>query len=305
MLVESPTQTQFYTWKTYRCAYQVYPGDDSQIPLVLIHPIGVGLSGNFWYRFCKEWYQAGNTNPIYNPDLLGCGDSDMPRVTYTPQDWAEQVLFFIKTVVKKPVIIVTQGALFPLAIKLVQLDQELPPGETSWIHKLALSGPPGWKIMTREGSPVQNKLRWNLLFDTPLGTAFYRYARSRKFLKSFSIKQLFENPDSVDENWLNMLEKGAANLETRHAVFAFLAGFWREDYEQAIASIQQPTLVVIGQNTSNISREGLKETPDERLAAYLNALPNGKGVKINGRNVLPYETTAEFVQAIAPFIRES
>ncbi|MGL5194425.1 MAG: alpha/beta fold hydrolase, partial [Chroococcales cyanobacterium] len=87
--------------------------------------------------------------------------------------------------------------------------------------------------------------------------------------------------------------------------FAFLAGFWREDYEGAIASIQQPTLVVIGQNTSNISREGLKETPDERLAAYLNALPNGKGVKINGRNVLPYEETAEFVQAIAPFIRES
>jgi pimeloyl-ACP methyl ester carboxylesterase len=305
MVIESLPETQFYTWKNYRCAYQVYHPDDSQIPLVLIHPIGVGLSGNFWYRSCQEWYQTGNTNPIYNPDLLGCGDSDMPQVTYTPEDWAKQVLFFIKTVVKKPVIIVTQGALFPVAIKLVQLEKELPPGETPWIQKLALSGPPGWKIMTREGSPLQNKLRWNLLFDTPLGTAFYRYARSRKFLKSFSIKQLFENPDSVDENWLDMLEKGAANLETRHAVFAFLAGFWRENYEQAIAHIQQPTLVVIGENTSNISREGLRETPDQRLAAYLNALPNGKGVKINGRNVLPYEATAEFVQAIAPFIRES
>ncbi|MCT7975420.1 alpha/beta fold hydrolase [Laspinema olomoucense] len=304
MSIESSAPIQFYTWKNYRCAYQLHHPDDSGIPLVLIHPIGVGLSGNFWYRFCKEWYEAGNINPIYNPDLLGCGDSEMPRVTYSPQDWAEQVLYFIQTVVKKPVIIVTQGALFPVAIKLVQLDKKLSNRETPWIQKLALSGPPGWKIMTRDGSPVQNKLRWNLLFDTPLGTAFYRYARSRKFLKSFSIKQLFENPDSVDKNWLDMLEKGAANLETRHAVFAFLAGFWREDYEQAIASIQQPTLVVIGQNTSNISREGLKETPDERLAAYLNALPNGKGVKINGRNVLPYEETAEFVQAIAPFIRE-
>ncbi len=305
MLLESPTQTLFYTWKTYRCAYQAYPGDESKIPLVLIHPIGVGLSGNFWGRFCHEWYQGGNSNPIYNPDLLGCGNSDMPRVTYTPQDWAEQLLFFIQNVVKKPVILVTQGALFPVAVKLVQLVQKQPLGETQWIEKLVLSGPPGWKIMTREGSPGQNKLRWNLLFDTPLGTAFYRYARSRKFLKSFSIKQLFENPNSVDQNWLDMLEKGAANLETRYAVFAFLAGFWREDYEGAIASIQQPTLVVIGQNTSNISREGLKETPDERLAAYLKALPNGKGVKINGRNVLPYETTAEFLQEIAPFIRES
>ncbi|NEO28660.1 MAG: alpha/beta hydrolase, partial [Kamptonema sp. SIO4C4] len=71
--------TQYYTWKKYQCAYEPHNADNPGTPLILIHPIGVGLSRQFWQRFIKEWYNQGNTNPIYNPDLLGCGESAMPR----------------------------------------------------------------------------------------------------------------------------------------------------------------------------------------------------------------------------------
>jgi len=46
--VTVPT-TQFYTWRHYRCAYELYapthPSAKGDIPLLLIHPIG--LSGIF------------------------------------------------------------------------------------------------------------------------------------------------------------------------------------------------------------------------------------------------------------------
>ena len=76
--IKSPTL--FYEWQKYRCAYDVYQpttATEDSIPLLLIHPIGVGLSRVFWQRFCETWYKSGNTNPIYNPDLLGCGDGDL------------------------------------------------------------------------------------------------------------------------------------------------------------------------------------------------------------------------------------
>ncbi|ARV62968.1 alpha/beta hydrolase [Nostocales cyanobacterium HT-58-2] len=286
--------TQFYTWKNYRCAYEVHNPTNSppeSIPLLLIHPIGVGLSRQFWQRFCREWYQQGHRNPIYNPDLLGCGESDMPHVAYTPNDWAEQLQHFIKTVVQKPVILVAQGALFPVAVELVQK-------EPNFIAELALSGPPAWAVITKKTPEWQDKLIWNLL-DSPLGNAFYRYARGEKFLRDFSTRQLFDSADAVDAEWINTLQKGAANPASRHAVFSFLAGFWRKDYTQAIASIKQPTLVIVGETASSISQEGKKESPDERLADYLNVLPQGRGIKIPGRNVLPYESTTEFVGALA------
>ncbi|MCC5605574.1 alpha/beta fold hydrolase [Nostoc sp. CHAB 5834] len=291
--------SQFYSWQNYRCAYEVHQPTNTTpegIPLLLIHPIGVGLSRQFWQRFCREWYNTGKRNSIYNPDLLGCGESDMPRVAYTPSDWAEQLQYFLQTVVQKPVIVIVQGALLPVAIALVEKQSNL-------IAKLVLSGPPTWALMTNKSPEWRQKFAWNL-FDSPLGSAFYRYARTRKFLHSFSTRQLFASENAVDAEWLNTLVAGAENPASRHAVFSFLAGFWRQDYTSAIASIQQPTLAVMGETASSISQKGKEETPDERLTHYLACLPQGGGIKINGRNVLPYESTAEFVAAIAPFINE-
>jgi pimeloyl-ACP methyl ester carboxylesterase len=296
-LTASPTQ--FYTWQNYRCAYELHQPTNSTsegITLLLIHPIGVGLSRQFWQRFCGEWYSTGHRNPIYNPDLLGCGESDMPSVAYTPQDWAEQLHYFLQSVVQKPVIVIVQGALLPVAIELVQKEFNL-------ITGLILAGPPAWPVITKKSPSWQQKLIWNIL-DSPFGNAFYRYARTPKFLRSFSTRQLFGSADAVDAEWLNTLVLGAENTTSRYAVFSFLAGFWRQNYAKNLTSIKQPTLVVLGETASSISQEGKQETPDERLADYLACLPQGRGIKLPGRNVLPYESTVEFVRAIAPFIAE-
>lgn len=297
--MSTPT-TQFYTWKDYNCAYEHYtptaPGADDKIALLLVHPIGVGLSRRFWHRFCHEWLQTGLGNSIYNPDLLGCGESDMPHVAYKPIDWAEQ-LQVLQTAIQKPTVLVVQGALLPVAFALMQLQTQ-----PNWIRGLILAGPPAWAVMTQATPTWQQRWSWNLL-DSPLGAAFYRYARRPQFLRSFSIRQLFAAEQGVDAEWLEMLVAGAENPNSRHAVFSFLAGFWRQNYEQSILAIAQPTLVVIGEDASSISNVSKSETPDQRLRDYLEHLPQGQGVKIPGRNVLPYESTTAFIKAIAPFIK--
>ncbi|MFB2834623.1 alpha/beta fold hydrolase [Floridanema evergladense] len=291
--------TQFYTWNNYRCAYEVHTPIDAEnnhkIALLLIHPIGVGLSRHFWQRFYELWYQTGRQNLIYNPDLLGCGESDMPHVAYTPNDWAEQLQHFLQNVVKRPVILVVQGALFPVAIELVQ-NLNI----SDLVKGIILSGPPAWPVITKQAKKWQQKLTWNLL-DSPLGNAFYRYARSEKFLRSFSTRQLFAEEKQVDTEWLNMLNLGAENIASRYAVFAFLARFWQQGYEPAITKINQPTLVVLGEKASSISKSGTQETPEQRSQAYLQHLPKGESIFISGRNVLPYESTAEFVKVVANF----
>ena len=138
-----------------------------------------------------------------------------------------------------------------------------------------------------------------------MGNAFYRYARRAEFLRSFSAKQLFGDAAEVDSEWLDALQAGAANPDSRHAVFSFLAGFWRQDYSSTIQKFDRPALVVMGEKASSISQAGKEEKPDERLAQYLAAFPNAEGLLIPGRNVLPYESTAEFVAAVAEFVKGS
>ena len=95
-------------------------------------------------------------------------------------------------------------------------------------------------------------------------------------MSSFSTRQLFANADLVDDQWLEMLVKGATDPASRHAVFSFLAGFWRQNYRKAFAAITQPTLVVMGDRASSISKNK-QDTPERRLADYLKCLPHGEG----------------------------
>ena len=295
---------QFYRWKDLRCAYTVHGESNSnQKPaLVLIHPIGVGLSGFFWQRFIEAWLALHDEYVIYNPDLLGCGASDMPTVAYYSIDWANQIKFLIENVVKKPVILIVQGASFPIAIELLQVISN-----PDLIKGLVLSTPPAWSTMTKKAKPLQNKLLWNLLFNSPigLGQLFYNYARRRQFIKSFSARQLFANAEEVDANWLDSLITEAKNTRTRYAVFSFLAGFWRKDYTEEISEIKQPTLVVWGKKTSSISKESKGETVEERSNLYLKHLSQGEVEIIEGRNVLPYESTSKFVRVVSDFLRSS
>lgn len=299
--LKSPTL--FYQWQNYRCAYEVYrptTATEDSIPLLLIHPIGVGLSRVFWHRFCESWNQAGHSNPIYNPDLLGCGECEMPAVACYPDDWAAQLQYFLETVVKKPAIVLVQGALLSVALALVKNQQE---SGSNLIQGLVLAGPPAWGVMNKHSTAQQQRIVWNLL-DSPLGNAFYRYARRAQFLRSFSIKQLFGDAAKVDSEWLDALQAGAANLDSRHAVFSFLAGFWRQDYTSTIQKCDRPTLVIMGEQASSISQAGKEEKPEERLAQYLANFPKAEGLLMPGRNVLPYESTAEFVSAVAKFVNK-
>ena len=298
MTHSQPHTTQFYNWNGYRCAYDIQPTQrlTEGSPLVLIHPIGVGLSRRFWDRFCQTWYEQEQSQPLYRPDLLGCGESDMPRVAYRNEDWATQLLYFLSAVVQHPSILVVQGALFPVALALTQR-----PEAKQWVKGVVLSGPPAWSVMTTPTPPWQPKLLWNLLFEPPVGPLFYRYARRRGFLESFSVQQLFGDRQDVDASWLDMLKQGASNLASRYAVFSFLAGFWRQDYTQQLKHLQIPTVVIVGDRASSISRSGKTETPQQRLNSYLEHLSQAQGTLVHGRNVLPYESTVEFVDAIAPF----
>ncbi|MEL6469546.1 MAG: alpha/beta fold hydrolase [Cyanobacteria bacterium J06623_4] len=308
---------EFYIWQDHRCVYDVVPGE--RLPsLLLIHPIGVGLSRAFWTPFIQQWSKAGGKQAIYNSDLLGCGESEMPRRAYRPKDWAEQIAFFIEQVVQGPVVLVVQGALLPVAVELMSLSAE------TYVQGLVLSGPPAWPLMTTPTAAWKTDLAWQL-FASPLGNAFYRYARRSQFLKSFSERQLFDRPEDVTDGWLKMLNAGSRDMNSRYAVFSFLAGFWRQDYTSAIARIQQPVLIAMGKDATTIDRtvaqqEAKKEAgqPEKlqangkrtaeanqkRLQDYLDHFPRAQGVNLPGRNVLPYESTEDFVKVVSSFVSQ-
>jgi pimeloyl-ACP methyl ester carboxylesterase len=157
--------------------------------------------------------------------------------------------------------------------------------------------------MTQPANATQQTLSWKLFFNTFLGDWFYRYARTERFLSSFSIKQLFDSREDVDREWLSTLRTHSRDMNTRHAVFAFLAGFWRRDYSDDLKHLQPPVFAIFGEQASSISKRGKTDPAAKRMADYLAHIPSAQGQIIPGRNVLPYESTMEFVAVMADFLQ--
>ncbi|MEB3288813.1 MAG: alpha/beta hydrolase [Leptolyngbya sp.] len=291
----SPPPTQVYPWKTYPCTYTHYPdqGAPDAPPLLLIHPIGVGLAGWFWQRFAQAMAATGDSPALYVPDLLGCGPGPKPKMAYRAEDWADQLAHFLGQVVQRPVVLVVQGGSLPIGLRLLAHPQT-----QGLIQSLVLSGPPGMKLMTTPTSRRRQTLLWNLLFSGPVGVGFFRYARREAFLESFCRRQLFANPDDIDREWLDHLREDAQDSGGRYAVYSFLAGFWRQDYTDIMARISVPTRVIFGDAASGINRLSRTDPPQQRLDDYLRLIPTATGTMIPGRNVLPYESTAAFVDAL-------
>ena len=252
--------------------------------LLLIHPIGVGLSSRFWDRFITCWRASDNTTALLAPDLLGCGESEHPNQQLAPEDWATQLIDLLKEHNNAPAVLVSQGASLPIALAVLETAPELVSG-------LVAISPPSWRILEEPFPKMQSQLLWRLLFQGPIGSLFYRYARRRAFLKSFSINNLFANHKDVDSEWLDTLGQEATNMTTRWATFSFLAGFWRRNWTKQWQDIKQPIWLLFGLKATGIGRSKNWDDAQERINAYAQQLPNAVSASIDGRNVLPYEST--------------
>jgi len=273
------------------------PASGSRPPLLLIHPIGVGLSSRFWDRFIRRWQNDDPEAELLAPDLIGCGEAACSRDPLTPHDWAKPLAALLQKRNGGPAVIVTQGTSLPIALALLELAPDLVCG-------LVAVSPPGWRVLQEEVPIERSRRLWRWLFRSPIGDLFYRYARRRSFLQSFSRKNLFAEAEAVDEQWLQTLREGSRSMDTRWAVYSFLAGFWRRDWEPRLTGLTLPLQVVFGGSATGIGRSRSWDDLDERLATYRRKLPEAVIDTIPGRNVLPYESTDDCVKCIRRWLND-
>ena len=264
-------------------------------PLLLIHPIGVGLSSRFWDRFISCWRQRDPAAVLLAPDLIGCGDAACPPEPLTPEDWAAPLIGLLRDRNSGPAVLVVQGASLPIALTMLEQAPEL-------VSSLVAICPPGWRVLQQEVPPNRAHRLWRWLFQGVSGNLFYRYARRRRFLDAFSRNNLFADAEAVDEEWLSMLEMGSRAMNTRWAVYSFLAGFWRRDWIPQLTGLTVPLQILFGANATGIGRSRNWDDVDERMDTYFRNLPNASITTIPGRNVLPYESTVPCVDCVREWL---
>jgi len=106
----------FYHWK-YGDVYYTKTGKGK--PLLLIHDLNVCSSSYEWSRVIQK---LSHSHTVYTIDLLGCGRSDKPNLTYTNYLYVQLINDFIKKVIGSRTSVVATG--YSLAFTVMACHME-------------------------------------------------------------------------------------------------------------------------------------------------------------------------------------
>ena len=90
-------------------------------PVLLIHDINECSSGMEWFYLEKK---LSKTNKVYTIDLLGCGKSDRPKLSYNSFLYVQLITDFIRDVICEPTDIIATGKSAAPVIMSAKLKEE-------------------------------------------------------------------------------------------------------------------------------------------------------------------------------------
>ncbi|CAJ1931395.1 unnamed protein product [Cylindrotheca closterium] len=285
-----------YQHKDFKLTYlykKAAPGREKDDPIIMVHPVGVGLSSWFWIRAMESFE---NNPPIYAPDLIGCGlehgaDPWDPEKggLFFPLSWVEGIETLMQEVVgggtqKAGCLVVVQGGLAPVGIMLAARNPDT-------VKALMLTSPPTHQDVITAVPQAELQRNYELLRSPILGNLAFFVLENRAIIRFFS--DLFLFSEKCDNRWLDETAKESKFKQARTPVQAFNAGLLQHrSFEAELQESVQPLMVVSG--------DGDKRTTDrEGYQSSRRANQKPCTLKtIGGTNVLPWENPSGIVKLI-------
>lgn len=150
-------------------------------PLLLIHDLKCTASAAEWNSIIDE---LSRNHTVYALDLLGCGRSEKPRMTYTNYIYVQLINNFIKEVIGSRTDVITSGSSSNIAIMGCYSDSSL-------YNRIMMINPPSLKESAKY--PKANHKTMKYLIEMPIiGTTIYNMVTSySSILNSYKNKMLF------------------------------------------------------------------------------------------------------------------
>lgn len=269
---------EHYEWRFGKIAYKK---KGKGAPLLLIHDLNVCSSSHEWKNVEENF---SKTNTVYTLDLLGCGCSDRPILTYTNFLYVQLISDFIKHIIGEKTDIIVSGDSAPFVLMACANDDTI-------INRVALINPQN--LVTLAKIPTKRtKIVKHLLYTPVLGTFIYNMKINKRTISEKCILSCFYDQNKIEEkNILTCFE--ASHKEKSRS--KYLYGCQKSRFTNAnilccLSKLNNSIFIIVGNaNPENILTAG----------QYQNQLPSIEIVEISNTKKFPHiEKPEEFTEQI-------
>lgn len=260
-----------------------YTKSGSGKPLLLIHDLDAASSGFEWNQVI---FSLSKEYTVYVMDLLGCGRSEKPCLTYTNYLYVQLISDFIKSEIGHRTDVIATGHSSALTVMACNNNPEL-------FDKLLLVNPDS--ILTCSQIPGKYAKLYKGFLDFPVvGTLLYHIAVSKQAIKESFITKYFYNPYSVKETYINSYYEAAhLDLSPKSVYASVHCNYTKANIVNAIKKIDNSIYMIGGAGMENM-KDLMEEYTIYNPAIEYTLLPDTK--------YLPQmEKPAEFVSTVNMF----
>lgn len=197
---------RYYDWRFGRIHYTV---QGAGTPLLLIHDLNPCCSTNEWKHLVNS-LSAKHT--VYCIDLLGCGCSDRPNITYTNFLYVQLITDFIKSVIKERTDVVASGLSGSFVVMACKNDETI-------INRIMMINPEDLAVLNQ--IPTKHSKIAKFLLDLPLiGTLVYNIIMAKANIDLYFTENLLYNPFHMDVELVDSYYE-AAHLDKGNGKYLF------------------------------------------------------------------------------------
>lgn len=219
----------------YRYGNIFYTKEGSGEPILLVHNLSPESSGFEW---SKITHQLSKTHTVYTIDLLGCGRSDKPTVSYTNFMYVCALDNFIKEVIGKRTSIIASGRSSVQAIMATSITNSL-------IKDIILINPQSANKDDKLLNEPRNVMKF--IFSLPIiGTYIYNVNMRRSYIlsrcnKNYCTKKYYITPDMINA-YYEACHLGKGNGRFLHS--SILCHYLNANIKNVLANLPVPLLII-------------------------------------------------------------
>lgn len=187
--------SNYYNWRFGKI---FYTKKGTGTPILLIHDLTSSSSDLEWKELVN---QLSERHTVYTLDLIGCGRSDKPNITYTNFLYVELISDFIKNVIKHKTDIIATGNSSSFSIMACYSDNQL-------FNNMILINPSDLTTLYRY--PKRRNKMLKCIIDSPvLGTLIYNMIVCKTRINNKFTSDYYFNKLKIKKKYVNAYYESA------------------------------------------------------------------------------------------------
>lgn len=236
----------YYAWRFGKVYYKK-KGHGS--PLLLIHDLTVYSSAYEWNKVIDK---LAENHTVYALDLLGCGRSEKPKITYTNFLYVQLISDFIKNVIREKTDIVASGFSGSFVLLACHNESEL-------FGKLSLINPPSLSGLSK--APTKRNKLYKFILELPIfGTLIYNMKTCQSNIQLLLTEQYLYNPflasAEIIDTYYEASHKGYGNA--RFLLSSIVGNYTNNNVTHALKDINNSIVIINGD--AEAQREETKDS---------------------------------------------